>query len=133
MYSQKEQKLNWYFEFKERGIYMTRMINEVIASALENKDYKVRDNVFFIYKDEPKPNIYTELDCLYSLTIFLDFPLDYRLTNTIGVRDYKVIYNVIHLEKVEDTIHVIMNVKNHRHKIKRIHVIINKTLTILIR
>lgn len=134
---EKERKSRYYSEFKERGSHMLFLINEVIDKALESNDYTGDGKEINITKlsSKSKPgtltteidnrDIYYELDYLYTLTVYLELPIDYRLYNSISLKYKDVKYIVNHLEKVGDRIMMELKVKNDERNINSITLSIN--------
>lgn len=133
----KDNKERYYSEFKERGSHMLWLINEVIDKALESNNYTSDGKEISIInlssKSEPgtltteidNKDIYYELDYLYTLTVYLELPIDYRLYNSIKLKYKDVKYKVTHLEKVGDLIRMELKVKNDERKINNIALSMN--------
>lgn len=133
----KDNKERYYSEFKERGSQMLWLINEVIDKALESNDYTSDGKEINITKlsSKSKPgtltteidnkDIYYELDYLYTLTVYLELPIDYRLYNSIKLKYKDVKYKVTHLEKVGDLIRIELKVKNDERNINNIALSMN--------
>lgn len=134
---EKDKKERYYSEFKERGSHMIFLISEVIDKALESNDYtsdgKLINITNLASKSEPgtittevdNRDIYYELDYLYTLTVYLELPIDYRLYNSIKLKYKDVKYKVTHLEKVGDLIRMELKVKNDERNINNITLSIN--------
>lgn len=134
---EKDKKARYHSDFKERGSHMLWLINEVIDKALESNNYTSDGKEISITKLSSKSepgtltteidnrDIYYELDYLYTLTVYLELPIDYRLYNSIKLKYKDVKYKVNHLEKVGDLIRMELKVKNDERNINNITLSIN--------
>lgn len=150
---EKDRKSKYYAEFKENGSHTIYLINEVINNALESNDFTSKGNDIHIAKQASRQkgdsdsesesyksvtsidnaDIYANLEHLYTLTLYLDLPLDYRLYNSIKLKYKDVKYKVTHLEKVGEVINLELKVKNDERKIKSIVLSINDHMVITLK
>ena len=142
---EKDKKERYYSEFKERGSHMLYLINEVIDKALESNDYtgdgKEIRIINLASKSKPgtltteidNKDIYYELDYLYTLTVYLELPIDYRLYNSIKIKYKDVKYTVNHLEKAGDRIMMELKVRNDERNINSITLSINDHMVITLK
>lgn len=150
---EKERKAEYYSEFKEKGSHTIYLINEVINNALESNDFTSKGKDIHIAKQASRQkedsdsesesyksvtsidnaDIYANLKHLYTLTLYLDLPLDYRLYNSITIKNKGTKYTFTHLEKSVDVINMELKVKNDERKIKSILLSINDHMVITLK
>lgn len=158
---EKERKSEYYAEFKEKGSHTIYLINEVINNALESNDFTSKGKDIHIAKQASRQkgesesdsdsdsesyksvtsidnaDIYANLEHLYNLTLYLDLILDYRLYNSITVKNKGTKYTFTHLEKPRDVLGDVINlelkVKNDERKIKSILLSINDHMVITLK
>lgn len=152
---EKDRKAEYYSEFKEKGSHTIYLINEVINNALESNDFTSKGKDIHIAKQASRQKedsesesesesyksvtnidnsyIYANLEHLYTLTLYLDLPLDYRLYNSIKIKYKDVKYTFTHLEKSGDVINMELKVKNDERKIKSIVLSINDHMVITLK
>lgn len=156
---EKERKSEYYSEFKEKGSHTIYLINEVINNALESNDFTSKGKDIHIAKQASRQkeesesesesesfksvtsidnaDIYANLEHLYTLTLYLDLMLDYRLYNSITVKNKSTKYKFTHLEKPRDVLGDVINlelkVKNDERKIKSIVLSINDHMVITLK
>lgn len=156
---EKERKSEYYSEFKEKGSHTIYLINEVINNALESNDFTSKGKDIHIAKQASRQkeesdsesesesyksvtsidnaDIYANLEHLYTLTLYLDLILDYRLYNSITIKNKGTKYTFTHLEKPRDVLGDVINlelkVKNDERKIKSILLSINDHMVITLK
>lgn len=152
---EKDRKAEYYAEFKENGSHTIYLINEVINNALESNDFTSKGKDIHIAKQASRQkgesesesyksvtsidnaDIYANLEHLYTLTLYLDLPLDYRLYNSIKIKYKGVKYTFTHLDKPRDVLGDVINlelkVKNDERKIKSILLSINDHMVITLK
>lgn len=152
---EKERKSEYYSEFKEKGSHTIYLINEVINNALESNDFTSKGKDIHIAKQASRQkedsesesyksvtsidnaDIYANLEHLYNLTLYLDLILDYRLYNSISIKNKGTKYTFTHLDKPRDVLGDVINlelkVKNDERKIKSIVLSINDHMVITLK
>ena len=152
---EKERKSEYHSEFKEKGSHTIYLINEVINNALESNDFTSKGKDIHIAKQASRQkedsesesyksvtsidnaDIYANLEHLYNLTLYLDLILDYRLYNSISVKNKGTKYTFTHLDKPRDVLGDVINlelkVKNDERKIKSIVLSINDHMVITLK